>query len=325
MRAEVMEYYGFTKTFDQAGYYETTHHQQILKSIKDAIFKGKLIAVCGVVGSGKTVTMQRLQQQLIDESRIIVSKSWAVDKHKVKLSTLIAALFYDLSPEKDVRIPTGEKRERDLSELVRKHKQPVALFIDEAHGLTLDTLTELKRLTEIVAGGGEKLSVVLVGHPKLRNDLRRPIMEEISYRMDVFTLDGITGSQREYILWLLDACTDGKIEPEVILTPDAVDLLAAKLRTPLQVQQHLKLALEVGRRMAERPISVTLLEGVFSKQLDDWEPTLARNGYRIKDLVEQFDIKAADVKALLGGRLDPKYASELQDRMLAAGLPLAAS
>jgi type II secretory pathway predicted ATPase ExeA len=42
MRAEVMEYYGFTKTFDQAGYYETTHHRQILKSIKDAIFKGQL-------------------------------------------------------------------------------------------------------------------------------------------------------------------------------------------------------------------------------------------------------------------------------------------
>ncbi|MDE9436103.1 hypothetical protein KKI95_09175 [Xenorhabdus bovienii] len=52
---------------------------------------------------------------------------------------------------------------------------------------------------EVVEDGGGRLSVVLAGHPKLRNDLRRPTMEEIGYRTDIFTLDGITGSQREYI------------------------------------------------------------------------------------------------------------------------------
>lgn len=47
---------------------------------------------------------------------------------------------------------------------------------------------------EMVEDGGGRLSVVLAGHPKLRNDLRRPTMEEIGYRTDIFTLDGITGS-----------------------------------------------------------------------------------------------------------------------------------
>jgi type II secretory pathway predicted ATPase ExeA len=32
-----------------------------------------------------------------------------------------------------VKIPSGEKRERELRELVRKNKKPVALFVDEAH------------------------------------------------------------------------------------------------------------------------------------------------------------------------------------------------
>lgn len=79
----------------------------------------------------------------------------------------------------------------------------MALFVDEAHDLNGHTLIGLKRLMEVVEDGGGRLSVVLAGHPKLRNDLRRPTMEEIGYRTDIFTLDGITGSQREYIQWLL--------------------------------------------------------------------------------------------------------------------------
>ncbi|WP_258019378.1 AAA family ATPase [Pseudomonas chlororaphis] len=228
MRAEVMQHYGLVLPLNQAGYFETGHHQQLIKDVKGAIFEGRLIALCGVIGSGKTVMLRRLQQVMEAEKKITVSKSLAIEKHSIKLATFIAALYYDLSTEKQVRIPTGEKRERDLCELVRKNKRPVALFVDEAHDLNGHTLTGLKRLMELVEGGDGRLSVVLAGHPKLRNDLRRPTMEEIGYRTDIFSLDGIAGSQHEYILWLLDACTEGKVKAESILTEEAVDLLATK-------------------------------------------------------------------------------------------------
>jgi type II secretory pathway predicted ATPase ExeA len=323
MRIDVMDHYGLVKPLSQAGYYETKHHQEMLKNIKGSILEGRLIAVCGVIGSGKTVTMRRLQQQLREENRILVSKSLAVEKPHVRLATLVTALFYDLSSDKNFQIPPqGEKRERDLRELVRKSKRTVALFIDEAHDLSSQTLTGLKRLMEVVEDGEGRLSVVLAGHPKLKNDLRRPTMEEIGYRTDVFTLDGITGSQREYIYWLLKACTDGQVEPETILSVEGIDLLASKLRTPLQVQQHLTLALEAGYLTGEQPISMTLVENVLSKQLNDLEPTLTRHGYRMKDLVTQFDVKPAEVRALFSGQLEPNRATEIQNRMLAAGLPL---
>ena len=41
---------------------------------------------------------------------------------------------------------------------------------DEAHALTRHTLTDLKRLLEVVEDGDGKLSIVLAGHPKLGND-----------------------------------------------------------------------------------------------------------------------------------------------------------
>lgn len=52
-------------------------------------------------------------------------------------------------------------------------------------------------------------------------------------------------SQREYIHWLLRNCSGGA-DPESMFTAEAIDLLASKFRTPLQVEQHLKLALEAG-------------------------------------------------------------------------------
>jgi type II secretory pathway predicted ATPase ExeA len=294
-----------------------------MKDIRGAILEGRLIAVCGVVGSGKTVMMRRLQQALENEKHIIVSKSLAIEKHKVKLATFIAALFYDLSSEKQVKISTqNEKRERDLHDLVKKNKRPVALFVDEAHDLNGHTLTGLKRLMELVEDGGGRLSVILAGHPKLRNDLRRPTMEEIGYRTDVFSLDGITGSQREYVHWLLEACAEGKVETTSILNEDAIDLLASKLRTPLQIQLHLTLALEAGYQTGEQPISANLVESILSRQIDDLEPTLTRHGYRVKDLVEQFDAKPAEIKALFSNALDPVRSANLRDKMLAAGLPI---
>jgi type II secretory pathway predicted ATPase ExeA len=107
------------------------------------------------------------------------------------------------------------------------------------------TLIGLKRLMEVVEDVGGQLPVILAGHPKLRNDLRRPTMEEIGYRTDIFNLDGIAGSQRDYIHRLLSVSSGVKAEPG-IFTAEVIDMLASKLRTPLQVQLHLNLALEAG-------------------------------------------------------------------------------
>ena len=239
MRAEVMEFYGLTRSPRAVGYYETAHHRQLLQDIKQAVYDGDLVALCGVVGCGKTVTLRRLQELLARENRVIVSKSVAVEKSRATLGTLITALFCDLSPDKEPKIPKqGEMRERELRNLVRRRKKPIVLIVDEAHDLHHHTLTGLKRLIEMVADGGGKLCVLLAGHPKLRNDLRNPTMEEIGYRTVVFSLEGVTGSQREYLRWLLGSCAGEGMKVDDILDPAAVDLLAARLRTPLQIEQQ---------------------------------------------------------------------------------------
>ena len=53
MLSDVREYYGLVREISQSGYFETAQSQQILKELKLAITDGKLIALAGIVGTGR--------------------------------------------------------------------------------------------------------------------------------------------------------------------------------------------------------------------------------------------------------------------------------
>ena len=323
MQTEVMRYYGLARPPVDLGFFETEHHAQLTHDLKTAITGGRLIALTATIGSGKTVLTRRLREELEREGRVIVSRALSLEKAKISVPLLVAALFYDLSSEKTVSIPSqSERRERDLQELFRKAKRPVALFVDDAHDLHPKTLTALKRLVELVTEGGGQLAVILVGHPKLRNDLKRPLMEEIGDRTTVFEFGGLRDRQRDYIDWALRAALSPGIEPDAVLTEDAAILLAAKLKTPLQIGRHLVRAFEAGFEASVKPIDAATVEGVLSRQIDDLEPQLTRHGYDTKSLADQFDARPAEIRQLLRGGLDPARARELTDDMRAAELPL---
>ena len=78
-----------------------------------------------------------------------------------------------------------------------------------------------------------------------------------------------------------------------------MDLLASRLRTPLQIEQHLTLALETGYQASEKPVGEAIVDSVLSKQIDDLEPTLTRHGYTAKVLTEMLGTKPGEIKALV--------------------------
>jgi type II secretory pathway predicted ATPase ExeA len=323
MLTDVMRHYGFVKDFRRAGYFETEQLIQLFKDVKVAISTGNLVVISGIVGSGKTTALRHLFNALESEGKILVSKSLSVEKNRATTGGLISALFYDLSKEKKVKVPTqGERRERELRELIKKWRKPVAFFVDEAHDLNNNTLTQFKRLIEVVEDSGSILSIVLAGHPKLKNNLRRPTMEEIGSRSAIFTLDAICNHQKEYIQWLITQCVESGSKIENLLEPEALEMLSNRLKTPLQIQQHLTLAFEEAFILGESCVTTTIIEAIMSKQIDDLEPRLRRHGYSVGDLAEQFNAKPAEIKSMFRGQLDPIRTKELHEHMLLAGLPL---
>ena len=113
MLSDVMAHFGLTKSLRHVDDFETEHHCQLLKDLKAAIHEGGIVALTGVVGSGKTVLLWRMQEQLRQEGQIEVSESLVFDVPRVTLSTLKLALYYDLATDKDGDL-TGkpEKSER---------------------------------------------------------------------------------------------------------------------------------------------------------------------------------------------------------------------
>lgn len=95
-----------------------------------------------------------------------------------------------------------------------------------------------------------------------------------------------------------------KGKPEDIRTANAIDLLAMKLRTQCQVQLHLKLVLEAGYQTGEKPITTALIKPVLSRQLDDLKSMLTRHGYQLKDMVEPFNAKPAEIRGMFNYLLD---------------------
>lgn len=323
MLSEVMNYYGLAQGFQGVGYFEPESQRQLIQEIKVAIRQGQLITLSGIVGSGKTTLLKRIRQELVQEKEVLVSKSLSVEKGRVNLTTLILALFYDLATEKDFKIPSQpEKRERALQALIKKRHKPVALFVDEAHDLHHKTLVGLKRLIEVIQDSGGVLSIILAGHPKLKNDLRRPTMEEIGARTLMFSLEGIQKQKMDYIHWLLEQSLKKGIKPSEVFTDDALKSLATQLTTPLQIEHYLRVALESAYLIGQKPVETEIMDSIFAKDRDDLEPQLTRQGYHVKTLAELLDTKPAEIRLFLHGKLTPARTQELKNQLLNLGLQI---
>lgn len=323
LTTQMMKHFSIVRPWSQAGYFETERLAQFRDDVLSAIVAGHLIAVSGPVGAGKTMMINRLQEHIAKEKKIIVARSLSVDKPRVVLPALITALFLDISGNPDMKVPTQpERRERLLQEAVRNARKPIALFIDEAHDLHGNTLNGLKRLREVISAGGGTLSVVLVGHPRLRNDLRRATMEEIGHRTVKFEFSSIGDDRREFVSWLLKQCLAEDVQPEDVVEEAAQGYLAERLSTPLQFAEHLNRAFADAYRMGSDQVTRDIVEETISVGFDDLDARLARIGYSPKALADLTDTRLPEIRRFLKGQLDTDRIDELSTLMRRAGLPL---
>ena len=323
LTSDIMNHFGIEKDWEAVGFFETAEHKQLATNVRNAILAGRLVAITGPTGVGKTLTLNRLQAAIAAENKVIVARSLSIEKARLVLPSLMTALFLDVSDDLATKVPTQpEKRERLLQELFRKRKKPVVLFIDEAHDLHGNTLMGLKRLMEIVQAGGGVLSIVLVGHPRLKNDLNRPTMEEIGHRTTKFTFEGLGADRRSYLDWLIRGALAEGVTPSDVIADDALELLAECLSTPLQFAEHLTRAFTEAFELGKKPVTRDIVQETLSLGFDDLDARLARMGYSPKTLAEQFDARPAEITKFMKGKLDSERTQELAAAMRKAGLPI---
>ena len=322
MILDALEEYSLVKPLSEAGFYATDKIKRLHEKIKNlALSYGSLIAVSGTVGSGKTTFINELMHDLKKEGKCIVSYSYSSDREGVNVKTLLTALLIDVN-KSDKPSPTGyETRDRHLVKLMEDNNKPVVLFIDEAQDLHGNTLSALKKLSEMAKLSRQTLTIILAGQPKLKNTIRSAKMEEIGSRAYVIDLDEqIIGKKDKYLQWAITQCLAKDKKWGDVITQEALTHLTEHLITPLQIISHFNRALEIGFSAGIKPINKEVIDQVLKPLGSILESRYARSGYRIGTLAKILHTSEREINQWFLGKLPELRVAEIQEALVHANV-----
>jgi len=189
------EYFGlkrppFKISPDTSMFFEGGKRGDILEALVYAIHRGEgIIKVVGEVGSGKTMLCRMLQLKLPKSVEIIYIANPSVSAEDI---LFVIANEMELPAAKD-----ASKHEvvNMLQEyLLQRHieDKQVVLFIEEAQGMPLDTLEEIRLLSNLETDQHKLLQIILFGQPELDENLAkksiRQLRERITHSFDLSPL-----------------------------------------------------------------------------------------------------------------------------------------
>ena len=180
------EYFGlkrspFRITPDTSLFYDGGQRGDILGALVYAVHRGEgIIKVVGEVGSGKTMLCRMLQLELPENVEIIYIANPSVSPEDI-LYVIAAELKFDLSKDASKH----EVHTLLQNYLLRKHAEDkqVVLFIEEAQGMPLETLEEIRLLSNLETDQHKLLQIILFGQPELDQNLENNSIRQLRERI----------------------------------------------------------------------------------------------------------------------------------------------
>ena len=177
----------------------------ILDALIYAISQGDgVIKVTGEVGSGKTMLCRMLASRLPEEIDTIY-----LANPSVLPEDILHALAFELQlpiPPSSSRLEVTHALHNFLLERHHQGKQ-VILLVEEAQGMPLATLEEIRLLSNLETEHSKLLQIVLFGQPELNDNLNQPNMRQLKERITHnFSLGPLTAPEiKEYLSFRLQA------------------------------------------------------------------------------------------------------------------------
>ncbi|SFL56273.1 ExeA family protein [Shimia aestuarii] len=144
------------------------------------VTRAPLTLVSGEVGTGKTTLIQQLLRNLENDVTVGLISNARGDRGDL-LRWVLGA--FDLDVPNDGDYVDLFQRFQDFVLAEYAAGRHVALIVDEAQNLGIDTLEELRMLTNINSGKDELLQIILVGQPELRVMVRKPELRQFAQRV----------------------------------------------------------------------------------------------------------------------------------------------
>ena len=139
-----------------------------------------IVKVSGEVGSGKTMLCRVLMERLPEHVTIIYLANPSLSRDDI---------LYAIADELSLDVPENARSSavmRALQDHLIKsfgEGRQVVVLIDEAHAMPVETLEEIRLLSNLEANRNKLLQLVLFGQPELNDILARPDMRQLKERI----------------------------------------------------------------------------------------------------------------------------------------------
>ncbi len=139
-----------------------------------------IVKVSGEVGSGKTMLCRVLMERLPATVTIIYLANPSLSREDI---------LYAIADELQLEIPENARAAlvlRMLQErLIKSYSEgrQIVVLIDEAHAMPVETLEEIRLLSNLESNRNKLLQLVLFGQPELNDVLSRPDMRQLKERI----------------------------------------------------------------------------------------------------------------------------------------------
>lgn len=179
-------YYGFTErpfqlSPDPRFFFATKHHQRALSYLQYGLDQGEgFIVITGPIGTGKTTIARNLLSSLADNN-IVAAQLVTTKLTPHELLELVASEF-KITVTGNSKAELLQSIERFLISLNQQGKRAL-LIVDEAQNLPIETVEELRMLSNFQLDNKPLIQSFLLGQEELKDIIQAPNMEQFRQRI----------------------------------------------------------------------------------------------------------------------------------------------
>ncbi|MFK8067353.1 MAG: ExeA family protein [Gammaproteobacteria bacterium] len=189
------EYFGlkqspFKITPDTTLFFPGANRGAVLQALTYAVTSGEgIVKVVGEVGSGKTMLCRMLEDSLPNDVEVVYLANPSLTPEN-----LLHAIGFEMNLDVEPADPQLKAMHKIQDYLVDQHanNKRVVMFVEEAQSMPIETLEELRLLSNLETKQDKLLQIVLFGQPELDENLSkqhiRQLKERITYSFNLAPL-----------------------------------------------------------------------------------------------------------------------------------------